>query len=275
MSDPRNKGVLFCRSGGGLPGLDIHVGIWIALAERGIAANACHGTSAGAVVSAMDAAGYQPCDADEVVRGYTSDELIDWRWAWRTRALFIANVAKGKAMLRELQRLLPSHWADYRKPVSTWTVQSGSCLKINSFRESLARSPEEAVAMSACIPAVFPPLRGMDGRYYIDGGLRNNVPLPADWQEWREVWLLIATGAPESTEPAGTVLGNALRAFRTLMADQILDVLEQVEGAPNVHVIWPRIKTPSMLEFDHRLISAAYAAAAVQVAEACKSRSTT
>lgn len=267
MTDTQQR-ILFCRSGGGLPGLDIHAGIWAALHDCGIHADACHGTSAGAVISSMDSAGYSAPDAVKIVRTYVSDQLIDWRWAWRSRSLFIANVAAGKAMLRELEKILPSNWDDYQKPLSTWTVQAGSCLKINSFRPSIAKAPEQAVAMSARIPAVFPPIQGVDRRYYVDGGLRNNVPLPANWQEWDQVYILIATGAPEPTEPAHTVLGNALRAFRTLMADQILDVLEQVEGARNVRVIWPRVVTPSMLEFDHKLIDQAYYEARRQIADA-------
>ena len=257
--------ILFCRSGGGLPGLDIHVGIWQALSINGVVATHCHGTSAGAIVSAMDSAGWSSLQAAKTVQQYTAENLIDWRWLWRTRSLFIANVARGKAMLRELDRLLPSQWEDYHKPLSTWTVQAGSCLKINSFRDTIAHSPEEAVAMSARIPAVFPPIQGVDRRWYIDGGLRNNLPLPPDWREYDEVWLLIASGLPSNTEPASTVLGNALRVFRTLMADQILDVLEQVEGAPNVHVIWPKLRTPSILEFDHSLIAQARNEAIAQI----------
>jgi predicted acylesterase/phospholipase RssA len=44
-----SKRILFVRSGGGLMGLDIHCGIWSALAERGIEPTDCHGTSAGAI----------------------------------------------------------------------------------------------------------------------------------------------------------------------------------------------------------------------------------
>ena len=251
------KRILFCRSGGGLPGLDIHAGIWQALAARGIAATACHGTSAGAIVSALDAAEWDASAARTLIASFASDDVVDYRFAWRTRSGFLANICEGKAVDRVLAEHLPASWAAYTKPLATWATQAGTSRRINVFRDTIAHSPAEAVAMSSRIPAVFPPIRGADGLWYVDGGMRENLPLPADWQSYDQVWLLIATGEPSRTDPAGTVLGNILRVFRHLMADQILDIIEQVDGDPQVRVIWPRLKTPGMLEFDHALIDQA------------------
>jgi predicted acylesterase/phospholipase RssA len=61
------RGTLFVRSGGGLPGLDIHCGIWLALEQAGIRADANSGTSAGAAVAALDSAGWSAADAKQLL----------------------------------------------------------------------------------------------------------------------------------------------------------------------------------------------------------------
>lgn len=262
---PSGRRVLFCRSGGGLPGLDIHIGMWLALAACGVHATHVHGTSAGGIVSALDAAEWGPQAAEDLLKSLNSDDVVDYRTLWRLRAAFLANICSGDAVLDVLHSKLPATWEAYQKPLAVWTTQAGTSRRINAFRPTIAHNPAEAVAMSSRIPAVFPPVLGVDGLYYVDGGMRHNLPLPADWQTYDEVWLLIASGAPADTEPADTTIGNLLRVFRHLMADQILDVLDEVQGAKNVRVIWPRLPTPSMLEFDHSLIAAACSEAMRQI----------
>lgn len=269
QDEPR---ILFCRSGGGLPGIDIHVGIWLALYNTGIHATVCHGTSAGAIVSALDSADWHPKDAQMLVESLTTDDVIDWRTMWKLRIAMLSNVCSGDAVIEKLNEFFPKKWTDYKKPISTWATQAGTSRRINTFRDTIARSPIEAVAMSSRIPAVFPPIKGVDGLFYVDGGMRANLPLPPDWRDYDEVWLLIATGAPACTEPSSTVLGNALRAFRHLMADQILDVLEEVDGAKNVRIIWPKFDETSVLEFDHSLIQKAHEATCQQLTEVTEAK---
>jgi predicted acylesterase/phospholipase RssA len=260
-----NRRILFCRSGGGLPGIDIHVGIWAALQACGVHATHCHGTSAGAIVSALDAAEWDPKAAEDLVLSFRSEDVVDYRTLWKLRAAFVPNICSGESVMKVLNKHLPATWEAYVKPLSCWATQAGTSRRINAFRPTIAHSPAEAVAMSSRIPAVFPPIKGVDGLFYVDGGMRHNLPLPADWQSYDEVWLLIASGAPSNTQPAETTIGNLLRVFRHLMADQLLDVLEEVQDAKNVRVIWPRLQTPSMLEFDHGLIDKAYAEALRQI----------
>jgi len=264
-----DRRILFCRSGGGLPGIEIHLGCWLALEHCGIHATHLQGTSAGAIVSAFDSSEWHPGDAEHLVRSLHVDDVVDYRAAWKLRAAFLANICSGEKISSVLRSYLPETWGAYTKPLAAWATQAGTSRRINVFRDTIAHCPVEAVEMSSRIPAVFPPIRGSDGLYYVDGGMRHNLPLPADWQNYDEVWLIIASGAPSNTDPGRTVLGNLLRVFRHLMADQILDVLEEVNGAPNVHILWPRIETPSMLEFSdsHELIERSYAEAMAQICQ--------
>jgi len=250
----QDKRILFCRSGGGLGGLDVHIGMWLALEACGIRATHLHGTSAGAIVSTLDAAEWDAHSAETLIRGYTEADVIDYRWMWELRAGFLANVCSGDAVVRTLGDVMPRTFDALEKPCACWTTQAGTSRLINAMRPTIASCPAQACAMSSRIPAIFPPVIGVDGLPYIDGGVRHNLPLPPDWRDYDEVYLLVATGAPSNTYPAGTVLGNILRVFRHLMADQILDVLDEVQGAPHVHIIWPKVDT-DMLKFNHDLIN--------------------
>lgn len=258
--------ICFCRSGGGLPGLDIHAGIWQALNASGIHATACHGTSAGAIISALDAAEWDSHSTEMLIRSFCNDDVIDYRFLWELRIGWMANICSGDAVLRRLDGIMPRTFDALTKPCSAWATQAETSRLINAMRPTIATCPAQAVAMSSRIPAVFPPIIGVDGLPYVDGGMRNNLPLPADWRDYDDVYLLIASGAPSDTDPAGTVLGNLLDVFHHLMADQILDVLDEVQGASNVHVIWPRLETPSMLCFDHNLIDLAFTETLKQLA---------
>jgi len=254
MSDRR---ILFCRSGGGLPGLDIHIGMWLALESLGIRATECDGTSAGGIISLMDASDYDAGCAESIVRGMSDDDVIDYRFLWELRVGLMANICSGDAVLAKLNEIMPATFDALKKPCRAWSMQLDTSQRINTMRPTIARNPAEAVAMSSRIPAVFPPIIGLDGKPYGDGGMGFNLPLPPNWRDFDDVYLLIATGAPDDTDPAETVLGNLLCVYRHLMASQILDVLDEVAGAKNVHVIWPRLTTPSMLSFDHALIEEA------------------
>jgi len=244
--------VLFCRSGGGLPGLDIHAGITTALEAAGIRADVVHGTSAGAIISAMDSCGMSAAEISRAVQQFESNDVIDYRFLWRIRAGWLSHIVRGSAMRQAMCDTLPHTWSAYCKPISVWATQADTSRRINAWR--IAQSPIDALMMSAAIPAVFPPVPGGDGHHYVDGGVRCNLPLPADWQAYREVWLLIATGAPDKTAPSRSTLGNLLRIYRHLMADQILDVLDATDGAPSVRVVWPRMTTFGTLKFDHDMI---------------------
>lgn len=243
------RSTLFVRSGGGLPGLDIHAGIWLALEDAGIFPTHLSGTSAGAIVSAAQAVGISAHEfAFEILAPLSDSAIRDPRFAWQLRLPWIASVHGN----RKLAALLENHVGQRRAilPAQIWATRVQDMQRTDvALNHSLA----DACLASTAIPGLFPPVQ-LNGQDFADGGLRVNLPLPNDWQEYDRVFLFIASPRP-SDYHGSSALTAAVRAFQTLMADQILDAVDQVQGANKVTVIWPDVRTDAgMLHFDHALI---------------------
>lgn len=248
---------LFVRSGGGMPGLDIHTGIWQALTARGIEADACIGTSAGAIVSAMDAAGITSARARDIIEAQTDATIRRERFAWKIRIPWIDHWLSPDPIRDLLAGLLPERFSDLAKGlrVCCTRVEDGGRMTFSADQGNPWL--RESVLASMSISGVFPWV-SIGGTYYADGGVRANVPLPDDWAAFDEVWLLIATRPTFYRVDQRGLLSRVMLNVDWLMADQIYDVLATTNGAHNVRVVWPNVGARSgALHFDHSLIDEA------------------
>lgn len=253
------KNTLFVMSGGGLPGIDIHAGIWLALEERGIVADDISGTSAGAIVGALDAAGWKAAGFADHLRRYDTDQLCHYRPFWKFRLPWIDSIMDNDRVAAALEGMLPLEWSGFRKSFFAWAVNKRTGNQVNVARPELTAIPAEAILASMAICGLFPAVALDDGEEYIDGGVRFNLPLPPNWMDYGRIYLLIAKQRPQDYRGTG-VVSNLVRNVNVMMLDQIYDVLDATRGAPNVTVIWPDISgAGSMLRFDHTLIDAARA----------------
>jgi len=252
------KNTLFVLSGGGMPGLDIHAGIWRALERAGIFATAISGTSAGAIVGAANAVGWRAAGFEEYLRQHDDGDVRHERAFWKLRAPFLDSIHDSDRIRVILEAILPPSWAKFAKPFSAWACKQRDGERINVARPELAEMPADAVLASMSISGIFPAVKLLDGENYIDGGIRFNLPLLSNWHDFDEVWLLIGKTRPQDYAGRG-IISNLIRNIDILALDQIKDVLEETAGNPKVHVIWPELpcKT-SALRFNHDLIDAAY-----------------
>lgn len=252
------KNTLFVLSGGGMPGLDIHAGIWRALESAGIFATAISGTSAGAIVGAANAAGWSAAGFEAYLRQHDDGDVRHERAFWKLRAPFLDSIHDSDRIRVILEAILPHRWDKLIKPFSAWACKQRDGERINVAQPELAEMPADAVLASMSISGIFPAVRLLDGENYIDGGVRFNLPLLSNWQDYDEVWLLIGKIRPQDYVGRG-IISNLIRNLDILAMDQILDVLDETAGNPKVHVIWPdlRCKTGA-LRFDHDLIDSAY-----------------
>lgn len=252
------KRVLFVRSGGGFPGLDIHAGIWLALEEQGIRPTEVHGTSAGAIVSGIHASGHSAEHAVSIVRGLCDSDLRRQVALWKLRLPWIDYILHNMPILDLLYQLCSERYEDLVMPLRAWATRYDTGAPVNVAHPEIARRPAEACMASSSICGIFPPVRLIDG-LYVDGGVRCNLPLPPDWTSYDEVWLLIASGRPREYPKRRGVLTHLVRNVHYLMQDQIEDVLVATHGSPRVNVVWPKIGAETgMLHFDHGLIDKAY-----------------
>lgn len=265
------KKVLFVRSGGGMPGLDIHAGITLALAEAGIFSTHNVGTSAGAIISALDSAGWTATQIAAEVASLNDGDVRKERVLWKARAMWIDHYLSNEPAVELLEKLMPRLFTDLQKPCCAVATRvrdgkkvwfCGPDLEIVSG--TVYHQLRPAVMASFSIHGVFPTV-AIAGDEYADGGVRANLPLPPTWKEFDEVWLLIAT-PPVHYRQRRNIISRLLLNVAWLMRDQVEDVLEEVAGDPRVRVVWPDVGgKDSTLRFNHRLLNSARTLAAEQI----------
>lgn len=254
------KKVLFVLSGGGMPGLDIHVGIWRALSELGITATDVSGTSAGAIIGALNASGWLPHAVEDMIRSMSDDFLRQTRLAWPLRLASIESIMRNDHILGILEDFLPTRWSQFRKPFSAWACDKRTGALANTARPELTSNPALAVLASMSICGIFPAVPLLDGNAYIDGGARFNLPLPENWTDFEEVWLLVAATPPEDYT-RNDVLSNLLRNIQVMHKGVVANIIDRVSADPRIRIIWPSLPgDTSLLSFNHDLIDQAYVA---------------
>ena len=164
-----NLGVVF--SGGGALGF-AHIGAIKALEEYGIEPEYVAGTSMGAIIGVMYAAGYSADEIMQIVkedRLYKVGQLITLQSALRN-----SGMSTHKTLLRELAELIPHNSFDSLERkfmVCVTSVETGEAV----YRHE-GGDLKEYVAASAAIPGMFEPIM-IDSVRYIDGGIVDNLPV--------------------------------------------------------------------------------------------------
>lgn len=151
-------------SGGGARGI-AHLGVLKALDEAGIEISAISGTSAGAIAGALYANGYDPEEVLNIIISTSFFRLI--RPAISKTGILKMSPAEGI-----YRKYLPHNdFAKLKIPltVAATDLKRGKTVFFNSG--DLIKS----VMASSCIPVIFDPVE-IDGEFYVDGGVLNNLP---------------------------------------------------------------------------------------------------
>ena len=158
-------------SGGGALGL-AHIGAIKALEEAGIEPAWVAGSSMGAIIGVMYAAGYS---ADEIMQIVKEERLYKVGRLIRLQsALRNSGMSTHKTLLHELHELIPHNSFDSlerRFMVCVTDVERGEPV----YRYEGANLAEY-VAASASIPGLFEPVV-IDSVRYVDGGVTDNLPV--------------------------------------------------------------------------------------------------
>lgn len=193
-------------SGGGVRGA-AHIGVLQALEEQGVEIRAISGTSSGAIVASLYAAGYTPKELQEIFLAFDTDEapdglhpdLFDPDIPGLLRApvqllfhrpLRLRGLIKGARLERFLRQLFESkgitRMCDIPLPLAMPAVDienARTVMFVNRTGLSPERStdytteasPWEAVRASCAFPGVFHP-KVWHGRTLCDGGVVCNLP---------------------------------------------------------------------------------------------------
>jgi NTE family protein len=152
-------------SGGGMRGV-AHVGAIKALEEHGIVATHIAGTSAGAIVGALYAYGY---DWEDIPEFFKNIQVLDIK----KYALYKPGFIDTEKFYPEFKAYLKDdNFSSLKKElqITATNVLNGE-LKIFEKGELI-----KPVLASAAFPGIFSPVK-IENSYYIDGGSLNNFPV--------------------------------------------------------------------------------------------------
>lgn len=161
----RPRKVALVLSGGGARAF-AHVGVLQVLEERGIEVDLVAGTSMGAILGALHAAGYDAQEIRDLASSLTWRDMIDLSLQ--------TGVLKGDKLRQFLAERLPRTFGDLDIPLAVTTTDMESGEEHVILEGDLIA----AVRASSSFPGAFEPVQ-IDGRTLADGGIVNNLPVAA------------------------------------------------------------------------------------------------
>lgn len=166
----KNVGIVL--SGGGALGF-AHIGVLQALEDNGIKPQVISGTSMGALIGAMYANGMSPQDIFEMVKAEQLNKLGSFLDISVRNTRKILGASSQDKLRDILLRYLPHDSFD--------SLQMPFYLCVTNLSDAqmvIMHSGNRLVEYlqgSSCIPGCFAPTV-IDGKYYVDGGIYNNLP---------------------------------------------------------------------------------------------------
>ncbi len=152
-------------SGGGARGIG-HLGCLQALSDMSVSISRISGSSAGAILGAFYAQGYQP------------REIL--KMAKETTLFGFSNFLIGKAGLFDIKSLgnlfnkyIPHNAIEQLKIPTTIVATDIVKGEVRYFNEG---NLSMALMASSCVPLVFQPV-SFENTFYLDGGILNNFPI--------------------------------------------------------------------------------------------------
>jgi len=166
----RKESLGLCLSGGGALGF-AHIGVIQSLEENGIYPTHIVGSSMGAIIGTLYAAGYSPADMMQMIK---EDKLYKVTKLLTFSATFIKSGLSTHNLLSKLIKEMIPHnsFEKLKKKMHICIVN------LNTAEWEIIDSGEELdkwVTASASIPGIFDSVKAGE-IYYVDGGLLNNMP---------------------------------------------------------------------------------------------------
>ncbi|WP_341675814.1 patatin-like phospholipase family protein [Niveibacterium sp. SC-1] len=226
---PKGKPKIGLALGGGAARGFAHIGVIKALETNGLVPDIVVGTSAGALVGSLYAAGYGVFDLQKLALQLEESSFKDW-------AIFDRGFLKGEALEAFVNKQVgnrPIEQLKRRFAAVATNFQTGEAAVFSSGNVG------QAVRASAAVPGVFAPVtvRGVD---YVDGGLVSPVPARTVRQMGADIVIAVdISQRPSARKNLGTVdtlldtiaiMGNTIGAYELREADIV--VRPKIQGMP-------------------------------------------
>jgi NTE family protein len=181
--------------GGGAARGFAHIGVIKTLEAQGIVPDLIAGTSAGSVVGALYAAGFNGFDLQRLALQMDETAIADWSLPSR-------GVLRGEALQNFINKAVdnrPIEKLPRRLAVTATDLQSGELIVFERGNVGMA------VRASSSVPAIFQPVT-INGREYVDGGLVSPVPARVARRMGADVVIAVDI----SSRPAAQTLGGSV-----------------------------------------------------------------
>ena len=222
--------------GGGAARGFAHVGVIKTLEAHGIVPDLVAGTSAGAVVGALYAAGNDGFALQKLAHKLDESKISDWSLPDR-------GVLKGDALQKFINEAVGQRPLEgLKKPFGAVATDLASGEGI-LFRTG---NTGQAVRASATVPGVFRPVP-ISGREYVDGGLSSLIPVRHARQMGADVVIAVDISARPGNQNVRGTLDILLQTF-TIMGQN----MAQYELKDADVVIRPKVGNVGSTDFTAR-----------------------
>ncbi len=239
--------------GGGMKGLS-HIGVWRALSEAGVKIQGVVGTSIGALIGALVAAGASWQEMRDLALALRKEDIIRVnRRALLLNGIRQVSVFRGDTLREYFATLLPDGgWDDLGMPLQVNAVDL-QCGRTEWFGPGARTDVSllDAVYASAALPVFYPPAE-LPGGAYVDGGTEHPLALERAETEGATGIIGIDVGAGQEGETQKILEKGMLavhqRIFAIMTWRRRRDLLAQWDGPPVLYVR-PRLEGYDTFDF--------------------------
>ena len=195
--------------GGGAARGFAHIGVIKVLEAQGINPDIIVGTSAGAVVGALYAAGNSGFELQKLAHKLDESKLADWSLPDR-------GVLKGEGLQKFVNDAVAQRPIEsLKKPFAVVATD------LASGRGILFRTGNTGMAVraSATVPGIFKPV-SINGHDYVDGGLSSLIPVHEARELGADLVIAVDISAPPCRQPLRGTLDVLLQTF-TIMGQNL------------------------------------------------------
>ncbi len=203
-------------SGGGVRGI-AHLGVLKALKEEGIKPSILAGTSAGALIAAFYADGYEP---EEIIGFFNTKKIYHLMRMVLPRTGFLQVHGLREILTKNLRT---KRIEDLPIPlviaVTNFNIGKVEYLTHGDLIQSLLSS--------SAIPILFEAQK-MDGNYYLDGGIMDNLPVNPIKDKCRKI-IAVHVNPIGSIDKISSPIQIGERAFHLSIASNLANIREKVD----------------------------------------------
>lgn len=250
-----NQSFTLVLSGGGLKGL-AHIGVLQALQDQGLVPSLVVGSSIGSLIAAAWAAGMPISVMRERALALRRRHIFQVAHAdMALRRLLAPAIYRHEPLETVITGLVGARtFRDLDHPLLINTVDLNSGVQVMWGLPGLQNARvADAVFASCALPGIFPP-REINGRFYVDGAVIENLPVRFAAASDQSVVAVnvAATSVLRADIQKQGFAATYIRGLEMVMQTQIEGYLRDWQGPPLL-LIQPRVEHVSMFSFEHTL----------------------